>query len=412
MAPIRFRIPSTALVLVACTGCAPERAPVADLAPPGPVAGLPAPSGPESGQPFLAPARDGSVLLAWLERRDAGHALRWSRLADGAWSEPATIVESPSFFVNWADFPSILELPDGRLAAHWLARSGANKFAYDVLISVSGPDGASWSEPVRPHRDGTATEHGFVSLFELDGEPAAVWLDGRNGALETDATEPGSPSMTVRFAAFDGAVPGEESLVDDRSCDCCQTDVALTDDGPVVAYRDRSADEIRDIVVSRLVAGRWSRPAKVHDDGWEIAGCPVNGPAIAARGRDVVVAWYTAARDTARVQVAFSTDAAGRFGPPIRVDDGDPVGRVDALLLDDGTALVSWLERVPGGGQVRVRRVAADSRASAAVDVGGTSADRPSGFPRMARSGSDVVFAWTIPGQPAVIRMARSALPR
>lgn len=404
MTRLPSRFPILAIAVAACSGGAP--APVAELAPPGPATALDAPSGPDSGQPFLATGRDGSVLLSWLERWDSVDALRWSRLADGRWSDVGTVAESSSFFVNWADFPSILELSDGRLAAHWLARSGTDKFAYDVMVSVSADGGTSWSAPVLPHRDGTETEHGFVSLFEMAGEPAAVWLDGRNGATSEGGEGRGGPSMTVRFAAFgvDGA--GPEALIDDRSCDCCQTDVALTSEGPVVVYRDRSADEIRDIVTSRLTDGRWTVPEPVHEDGWEIAGCPVNGPAIAARERAVAVAWYTAARDTARVQVAFSADAAGSFGAPIQIDDGDPVGRVDALLLDDGTALVSWLERVPGGGRVRVRRVAADGRVSAAVEVGGTSAARPSGFPRMARSGNEVVFAWTVPGEPAMIRMA------
>ena len=38
----------------------------------------------------------------------------------------------------------------------------------------------------------------------------------------------------------------------------------------MIAYRDRSADEVRDISIVRRVGGRWTKPAPVHDDGWKI----------------------------------------------------------------------------------------------------------------------------------------------
>lgn len=380
--------------------------------PVGTVRALVSPAGPGSGQPFLAAGSDGSALMSWLEETASGHALRHARFRDGTWSAPGTITESALFFVNWADFPSILELSDGRLAAHWLARSGPGTYAYDVMIAVSDDDGATWTEPVRPHRDGTETEHGFVTLFEHGGDLAAVWLDGRQFADFPVTGRPATNEMTVRFTTLGRDRPEEALLIDDRSCDCCQTDVAITADGPVVVYRDRTGSEIRDIVVSRYIDNRWSEPVAVHHDGWEIHGCPVNGPAIAAAGNDVVVAWYTAARDTARVLVAFSDDAAKSFAAPARIDAGDPLGRVDALLLEDGTAIVTWLERDPSGARVLSRRIAADGSVSSTFEVGGTSDGRPSGFPRMIRSGNDLVFAWTVPGEPATIAMATAPLPR
>lgn len=397
--------------LVALQACAAPDQP-AGVAPIGPVTPFASPAGPGSGEPFLAPAADGSVLLSWLEPDGDGHAFRFARLRGDAWTAPSTIARSATFFVNWADFPSIIELSDGRLGAHWLARSGPGKFSYDVMISTLEPGADVWSDPVRPHIDGTETEHGFASLFELDGRLAAVWLDGRKNAAAASADHTGHGSeMTVRFAALGPDGPGEGLLVDDRSCDCCQTDVAHTADGPVAVYRDRSRAEIRDIVVTRLIDGRWTEAVPVHSDNWEIPGCPVNGPAIAARGRDAAVAWYTAARDTARVQVAFSTDAATSFGRPVRIDAGDPVGRVDALMLDDGTALVTWLERVTDGARVLAVRVAPDGRVSPTVEVGGTSAGRPAGFPRMTRSGERLFFAWTVPGEPAAIHLATARVP-
>jgi hypothetical protein len=407
----RARMAVSFLVAGALAGAACARTNRPGLPAIGPVTALSGPAGPGSGEPFVSATPDGSFLLSWMEPQGEGHALRYARLRGDVWTEGGTIAESATFFVNWADFPSILELADGRLAAHWLARSGPGKFAYDVMLSVSQPGGVDWSEPVRPHRDGTETEHGFVTLFELDGALAAVWLDGRKSAAALpESGEAHGAEMTLRFTTLGPAGHGEEQVVDDRTCDCCQTDVALTAEGPVLVYRDRSPEEIRDIAASRFAGGRWTEPIRVHADDWEIAGCPVNGPAIAARERDVVVAWYTAARDTARVHVAFSRDAGAVFQSPVRVDRGDPVGRVDAILLDDGTALVTWLERVPEGARVLARRVAPDGRTSGITEIGGTTADRPAGFPRMARSADRVLFAWTVPGEPAEIRVASAPL--
>jgi hypothetical protein len=174
----------------------------------------------------------------------------------------------------------------------------------------------------------------------------------------------------------------------------------------VVVYRDRSADEVRDIGAARFVGGRWTEPTLVHRDGWKIEGCPVNGPSIAADGRRVAVAWYTAAGDTPRVRVAFSSDAAAQFGAPVEVDDGKPMGRVDVALLADGSALVSWLERTADGGEVRARRVYADGRRGQAVTIAKTSVERASGFPHLVRSGDRIVFAWTEASKPSAVRTA------
>jgi hypothetical protein len=144
----------------------------------------------------------------------------------------------------------------------------------------------------------------------------------------------------------------------------------------------------------------------VHADGWKIDGCPVNGPAVAARENRVVVAWFTSPNDSARVSLAFSDDGGATFSPPVRSDDGHPLGRVDVGLLDDGTAVVSWLERTAAGAEVRVRSIAASGRRGPSVRIGTSSAERASGFPRMASTGKRMVLAWTDPGRPSHIRVA------
>jgi hypothetical protein len=361
------------------------------------------PAAPGSEAPNLAVGLDGRLYLSWVEPTEGGHALRFATWEEDAWSAPRTIAQGDDWFVNWADFPSMAALDDGTLAAHWLAKSGAGTYAYDVNVAFSRDGGESWSAPLVPHRDGTETEHGFVSLVPLpEGKFGALWLDGRN----TAGDPPGA--MTLRYAhlAPDSAVVGDAAEVDPRVCDCCATDAVRTGDGAIVAvYRDRSEGEIRDISVARFHDGAWSAPRAVHDDGWEISGCPVNGPAVASRGDLLAVAWFSAAGGEPVVRVAFSRDGGRGFEPPLRVDLGEPLGRVDVELTAEGTALVSWLERQEQGAAIFVRRIAS-SGARPPQLVAKTSAARSSGFPRMTLVGERVLLAWTEAGDPSHVRTA------
>jgi hypothetical protein len=224
---------------------------------------------------------------------------------------------------------------------------------------------------------------------------------------EADDHAPAAESMTLRYAALDaGGKLSDEAQLDERVCECCQTSAAVTSEGPIAVYRDRSTTEVRDIYIVRQVGGGWTAPKPVHADNWEINGCPVNGPSVAADGRRVVVAWFTSAGDTPRVKVAFSQDAGATFSNPIQVDEHETVGRVDALLLPDGSALVCWLAGNVEGGAIQVRRVRADGNLGPAAVIAKTDISRSSGFPRMARLSNEVHFAWTEFGKPSRIRTA------
>lgn len=370
------------------------------------------PAGPLSGEPnlFAGPA---GIYLSWMERTEGhAHALRFARWEGDGWGEPGTVMDREDLFVNWADFPALAALDDGTLAAHWLEKSGPGPYAYDVRMALSRDGGASWSDDVIPHRDGVEAEHGFVSLLPLDDELGVVWLDGR----ETVDGEP----MTLRFTTVsaDGEL-GPATLLDASVCDCCQTGAARASSGLVVVYRDRTEDEVRDISVVRRIDGEWTEPRTVHDDGWVIPGCPVNGPAIDADGDDVAVAWFTGApldpeadRQAVRqagsqggVLAAFSSDGGATFGAPVRVDEGQAMGRVDVELMDDGRALVVWLERVDGAAEIRARYVDGQG-AGPSTAITSTAAERASGFPRMVRSGDRVFFAWTEAGENSRVRTA------
>ena len=340
------------------------------------------------------------VLLSWVERvGDRAHLKFADRTAKG-WSRPKTVASGTDWFVNWADVPSVLRLADGTLAGHWLRKSGAETYAYDVRLAYSRDEGETWSAPFTPHHDGTKTEHGFASLIHIPGAGLGlVWLDGR--AMQQPEPQRGhgshgSGAMSVRFATFDRTWRQTGDVaIDTRVCECCPTTAALTSEGPIAAYRNRSDDEVRDIYVTRLVDGKWTAGAPVHGDGWRIDACPVNGPMLSARGRQVAIAWFTVQQDQGRAFAAFSKDAGRTFGAPIRLDDAGALGRVDIELLPDGSAVATWIETTPGGTQFRARRVEPSAQVSEALTVADVQATRASGYPRVAVHRDELVFAWT-----------------
>ena len=374
----------------------------AALTPAPAVTELKSPAAAGSGEPNLAVGSDGRVFLSWLESAaPKGHVLRFSVRGPQGWSAPKTIARGTNWFANPADFPSMSVLSDGTLAAHWLVMSGGpDSEAYDINVAFSKDSGATWSKPVFPHRDRKKRQHGFLSLTPTaDAKLAAIWLDGRNMADEETG------DMALMYTTINAAgTMGPEAQIDNRVCECCSTSMTATPDGLVAVYRDRSDKEIRDIAISRFANGRWSPPEALSKDGWEIDGCPINGPAISSNGKNVAVAWFTAPDDKAQVNLLMSNDSGKTFGRKIRIDGGNPAGRVDVVSFASGDAVVSWIERTGQGSQLHLRRVASNGTAAAPMNVSGTAGARSGGFPRMVTSGDDIVVAWTDSAEPGNVR--------
>ena len=345
-----------------------------------------------SEEPNLFTDQRGDVYLSWIEKSEGQAKLLFSKLESGAWSASNMISQGNNWFVNWADFPSFIA-QDQLMAAHWLQKRDEGTYDYDVRMVISNNSGQSWNNSFVPHTDGVSAEHGFVSMLPMEGDRIfATWLDGRN----TKGGHSGNGAMTLRAAIFDNeGIPQEEWELDDRVCDCCQTSAAMTANGPVVVYRNRTEDEIRDMSIVRLIGDDWTTPQTIHDDQWNIAGCPVNGPAMAASGNDLAIAWFTASGGNPKVKLAISSDAGALFLPAITLSEENTNGRVGIAMLADRSLVVSWMETEGETAKIVLGHYTPQGALKEKLTVAESTSSRSSGFPVITNSGNSVYMAWT-----------------
>jgi hypothetical protein len=375
-----------------------------------PVTDIPAPAAAGAMGPSLVLAPDGTPWLSWLEPvGKETWAMKVSRfeVKNRSWSAARPVAQGADLLANWADFPQLSIGRDGRLTAVWFINNPAHHAAagdghhgpgYRAIYRSSTDDGKTWSPDLPVSDEALAVE--FVALQPLaDGRMLAAWLDGRTHGR-----------MALYARVLDGRPgPGPDTLVDASVCDCCQLAfVPTTGGGALLAYRGRTKDEIRDIQLARFDGKTWSRLPALHADAWKIAGCPVNGPQLAECGDLVGAVWFTAPDNQARVLARVSDNAGDSFDPVVRVDLGRPQGRVDSVMLADGTLVMSWLEmtgqETGKQGGIYLRTLSLEGRLSEPQLVIPSSTSRMSGFPRMVLlGGRQVLLACTQDGEPTRI---------
>lgn len=365
---------------------------------------------------------DGTIYLSWLESTDAGLTrLRFARYdaTNARWLEPRLIAEGRDWVASDLNHPQLAVQGNGRFTAVWfvtnptadpVAPAGghhAHSSNFKAWFSQSTDYGQTWSAPAPLSPESDFTE--FVALQAL-ADPSgvlAVWLDGR-------AKRTGGDTQQLRGRIL--GANGPDQLLDDSVCDCCPTALTAFPDGSaLIAYRARRAGEVRDIHTVRYRAGRWSAPRVLSADDWRIHGCPVNGPQLDSIGGLAAAAWFTAADNDPRVLASASPDAGARFVMPQRLDLGHAIGRVDTVILQDGSRLVTWLE---GGDAATaglyLRRIAANDELSPAIRL----APAPiGGAPRIAlvkdydRTPAQLLVTYTRDTEPSAIATLLVTLP-
>ena len=346
------------------------------------------PSGSGSLQAHWAATADGSPLLSWIEKsKDGSLTLHYGIRRGAQWSESRTIAANRQFFRQPAESPSVISFADGSLLAEWVEIPPASSEAEYIYVSTS-KDGVKWTSPVMAHQDRSPIQHALVSMVASgDREASLVWLEALKG-------EDAPSALKRTIVSSDGKVVKEENL-DSDVCTCCPTSIVKTSKGLLVAYRDHTPHDIRDIAVIRSENGRWLPSKILNPDKWEINACPVNGASAAAKDNRVAIAWYTESQDSPRTQLVVSSDGGATFGRPIRVSTGNSFGHVSAALDDQGGAFVSWLEEGKGadGVLLLVRQVTGAGVAGAVTQV--AQGSRASiGYPRLLHSGIETWIAW------------------
>jgi BNR repeat-like domain len=343
------------------------------------------PAGAGSLQPNWSVAPDGAIVLNWIEPSNDGAAsLKYAVRHGDAWSQPVTIASHHHFFRHPAEVPEVIETGPGHWLAHWVENQESSDAEY-VFVS-SSTDGTHWTAPLQAHRDRSPVQHGLVSMAaNPDGGASVFWLEALKGE---DA-----PVYLMRTIVDSFGKEVNEERLDDDVCACCPTAVTKTAKGLLVAYRDHTAKNIRDIAVLRFENGKWSPSKIVNNDNWQIDACPVNAASVAAKGDRVAIAWYTAANNSPQAKLAFSSDDGATFGKPVVVSTGHALGYVATVLDDSGNATVSWLEQGTGGVRVLVRNVSAAGTAGPVLEI--AKGDKSAlGYPKMTRSPKGTFIAW------------------
>lgn len=338
------------------------------------------------------------TLLTWIEKVENSKEkkLLYAELINGKWGVPKEITAGNDWAVNWADFPAIAE-NNGQILSHTLKLTSKENFVYDIKLNLLNKTNSEWTTDLALNTDGVQAEHGFVTMLPYKENSFFVtWLDGRYTGGSGHGSEGSSGAMSIRAAevSSDGTIINEIEL-DNKACDCCQTTAAITNNGPVVIYRDRSDEEVRDISIVRMVDGNWTTPKSIYSDNWTINGCPVNGPSADVLDNNLAITWFSAVNGEPKVSLVFSKDGGENFDLPINISNTKPMGRVDVVMIDNENAVVSWMESDETSEFIKAIKVNRSGEKSDVMIISSDVSSQISGFPQMELVNDKLYFVWT-----------------
>jgi hypothetical protein len=367
------------LTLPACSSspAEPQRAP-AESVPAGPVISLGQAEVENRG--VSAAASGDRVVAVWAATKDGSTDIEaaTSEDAGATFSAPVRVNDLPGDARVNGEQPPRVAIAGLQVVVVWQSRRTGQP---EVRAARSTDGGRSFVKAVTVHASGLTGSRGWSSVaLAPSGEAHLTWLDTRNGAppekaggAAAGAHQHGSSS--TRQDVFQAVWPPEgepvEGAVTTSVCFCCKTSTAVSRDGvTLVAFRHIYPTNLRDMAVARSTGGArtFDTPVRVSQDGWELTGCPEDGPALAVDDSNRVhIAWPTITGPDAShkgVFYAYSADEGRSFAPRIRLDEGTDVKHAQHPQLASAGqgAVVVWDEISPAGTRIRARVVTTKGR--------------------------------------------------
>lgn len=352
-------------------------------------AGLPA----SASAPTAAFAADGTLWVAWVDGRHVHVAS--SSDAGQTFSPPARVNPEPEAIdANGEARPKIALGPREEVFVSY-TRKGGRPFTGDVRFSRRSPDG-SFTEPITVNDDGLEVGHRFDTLAVApSGAVHLFWIDKRDLELATRETRPYEGAALYHAVSRDGGRSFQANRkLKDHVCECCRLAIGLDGEVPVLLWRDLLEGGVRDHTLARFDGAPQPTPTRATDDGWEIAGCPHHGPALAIGGGGTVhLAWFTG--DGKRGPGAFyrrSTDGGRSFSEPVRLGDSR-AGRPQVLAAGK-RVFVAWKQPL-GDGVAAVQAVRSSDEGAtweAPAELARTRGD--SDHPLLLARGTQVFLSW------------------
>jgi hypothetical protein len=113
-------------------------------------------------------------------------------------------------------------------------------------------------------------------------------------------------------------------------------------------------------------------------------------------GDKAAVAWFSAGDGQGKVKLGFA-DNGNNFQAPVVVDD-HAVGFTNAVLLDDGSAMLSWRSNAGAEEKLLAAKITPDGRIQDRTLIHSGSFPRwPSNYAALQKIGNAVFVAWTDP---------------
>src|SRR5690606_10510414 len=174
-----------------------------------------------------------------------------------------------------------------------------------IKLARSSDGGRTFTEGVELQKPGAAGDRGWHAVaIGASGDAHVVWLDHRGLAAQKAQSHEHHEKAAIEGVAmaqlsglYYGRLGHPERQLFSGVCYCCKVAMAsLPGGGIAAAWRHVYEGNIRDIAfsISRDEGRTFSQPVRVSADGWQLAGCPDDGPAMAVDGHGAIhVVWPT-----------------------------------------------------------------------------------------------------------------------